>query len=83
MNKNSVLIALSESSRTKFGKQSFALQSRPQQIFSAIWALESEVNNGGFSQYFLNESAETVCFVAEALDAIGAPRTADFCTRIG
>ena len=50
-------------------------------MFSAIWALESEVNNGGFSQYFLNCSCETASFVTEALDSIGAPRTADICRR--
>lgn len=43
--------------------------------------MESEVNNGGFSQYFLNESCETAAFAPEALDAIGAPRTADICKR--
>lgn len=45
MNKNRILIDLSESKKTGFGKQEFAEQSHPQQVFSAIWALESEVNN--------------------------------------
>src|SRR5260370_2527375 len=81
MNKNSILTNLSESDKARFGKQAFATQSTPQQVFSSIWALESEVNNGGFSQYFLNESCETATFVAEALDTIGAPRTADICIR--
>ena len=81
MNKNSILIALSESPKTKFGKEDFELQSIPRKVFSAIWAVESEVNNGGFSQYFLNSSAETAPFVEEALSAIGAPKTADICKR--
>jgi len=42
---------------------------------------ESEVNNGGFSQYFLNSSGETAGFVVEALETIGAPNTADICRR--
>lgn len=50
-------------------------------MFSAIWALESEANNGGFSQYFLNDSCETASFVSEALETIGAPKTADICRR--
>jgi hypothetical protein len=66
-NKNSILIDLSESDKTKFGKQAFATQSAPQQVFSSIWAVESEVNNGGFSQYFLNSSCETAAFVAEGV----------------
>jgi hypothetical protein len=81
VNKNSILVDLSESDKTKFGKQAFATQSAPQQVFSSIWAVESEVNNGGFSQYFLNDSCETAAFVGEALDIIGAPRTADICRR--
>ena len=81
MNKNRILIYLSESEKTKFGKQEFAEQSLPQKVFSAIWALESEVNNGGFSQYFLNSSAESASFVVEALEAIGAPKTASICNR--
>jgi len=52
MNKNSFLIQLSESPRTDFGRVAFAEQSEPQKVFSSIWALESQVNNGGFLQYF-------------------------------
>jgi hypothetical protein len=81
MNKNRILITLSESDKTRFGKQEFAEQSLPQKVFSAIWALESEVNNGGFSQYFLNISAESASFVAGALETIGAPKTASICRR--
>lgn len=81
MDKNGILIDLSESDRTSFGKVDFQAQSYPQKVFSAIWAVESEVNNGGFAQYFLNNSSETAGFVAEALDAIDAPRTADICRR--
>jgi Domain of unknown function (DUF4375) len=74
--KNHILIGLSESDKTQFGKGAFAQQSTPQKVFSSIWALESEVNNGGFTQYFLNYSCETTSFVSEALETIGAPKTA-------
>ena len=67
MNKNGILINLSESENTRFGKEDFALQSLPQKVFSAIWAVESEVNNGGFAQYFSNDSAESASFVEQAL----------------
>lgn len=79
MNKNGILITLSESDKTKFGIDDFSKQSVPQRAFSSIWAVESEVNNGGFSQYFFNSSCETAGFVAEALETIGAPKTADIC----
>ncbi len=81
MNKNQILIALSESKKTACGKQEFALQSSPQKVFSAIWNLESEVNNGGFSQYFLNSSAESAPVVVQALETIGAAATAMICGR--
>jgi hypothetical protein len=60
----------------KFGKEEFATQSIPQQVFSTIWELESEVNNGGYSQYFQNCSAETAPFVVAALNTIGASQAA-------
>jgi hypothetical protein len=81
MNKNEILIALSESDKTKFGKEEFCIQSVPQKVFSSIWALESEVNNGGFAQYFLNLSSETAGFVAEALETIGASSTSEICRQ--
>jgi hypothetical protein len=81
MDKNDILIHLSESEKTDFGKEDFALQTQPQKVFSAIWSLESEVSNGGFAQYFLNDSAETAYFVSEALETIGAPETASICKR--
>jgi hypothetical protein len=77
VNKNDILIDLSESEKTRFGKEAFARQSLPQKVFSAIWSVESEVNNGGFSQYFVNDSAESASFVVEALETIGAPKTAN------
>jgi hypothetical protein len=81
MNKNGILISLAESDKTSFGKQDFALQSTPQKVFSAIWAVESEVNNGGFSQYFFNDSRESAPFVVEALETVGASKTAAICRR--
>jgi uncharacterized protein DUF4375 len=81
MDKNAFLINLSGSNRTEFGKVPFEMQSYPQRVFSAIWSVESEVNNGGFVQYFENSSCETAAFVAEALDTVGAPLTATICRR--
>ena len=39
MDKNKILIDLSESKRTDFGKVDFAEQSEEQKVFSAIWKL--------------------------------------------
>lgn len=78
MDKNSFLIELSESDRTNFGKVEFTEQPEEQKVFSAIWSLESEVNNGGFLQYFENDRGETVNFTPIALKRIGANK----CARI-
>jgi hypothetical protein len=72
MNKNNFLIELSESNKTEFGKVDFARQSEKQKVFSAIWVLESEVNNGGFAQYFQNDRGETANFAPTALKRVGA-----------
>jgi len=81
MDKNKILIKLSESAMTKVWKEDFANQSFPQKVFSAIWEVEAEVNNGGFSQYFFNNSRASAWFVARALEEIGAPKTANICKR--
>jgi len=81
MDKNGILIDLSGSEKTSFGKADFVTQTRPQKVFSAIWVVESEVNNGGFSQYFQNSSCESAGFVVEALGTVGAPKTAEICRR--
>ena len=79
--KNHILINLSSSDKTSFGKEDFGSQSIPQKVFSALWEVEAEVNNGGFSQYFVNSGAESAHFVVDALRMIGAPKTADICQR--
>jgi hypothetical protein len=72
--KNHILILLSTSEKTSFGKDDSASQSLPQKVFSALWEVESEVNNGGFSQYFLNSTSESASFVVEALEIVGASK---------
>ncbi len=81
MNKNGILVNLSESDKTKFGTEDFGNQSLPQKVFSAIWAVESEVNNGGFARYFFNASRESAPFVVDALETVGAPETAAISKR--
>lgn len=78
MDKNRFLIELSESNRTDFGKVDFLQQPKEQSIFSVVWALESQVNNGGFSQYFSSWDGETASYAPTALKSIGA----DACATI-
>ena len=78
MDKNAFLINFSESNRCDFGRVEFANQPDDQRIFSAIWALESAVNNGGFSLYFVSSAGGTANFASTALRRIGA----DTCAAI-
>jgi hypothetical protein len=81
MNKNSYLVKLSESDRTSFGRIDFHEQSQEQQVFSAIWELEGQVNNGGFAQYFTSADGYTANFAAVALQRIGANKCANIVAR--
>ena len=75
--KNKILIDLSESPRTQFGKISFEDQTEVQQVFSCVWGLESEVNNGGFWQYYHNTDGEAAYKAVPALERIGARQAAE------
>jgi hypothetical protein len=81
MDKNAFLIELSESDRTDFGRVDFSDQSEDHQVFSAIWELESQVNNGGFAQYFQNADGHTANAAPSALRTIGALTCADIVGR--
>ena len=72
MDKNGFLIDLSESKRTDFGRIAFDVQPEAQKVFAAIWELESQVNNGGFEQYFRNSESAMIAFAPVALRTIGA-----------
>jgi len=45
-------------------------------VLSALWALEAEVNNGGFDQFFFNSAGDLAFYAPEALRSIGANRMA-------
>lgn len=81
IDKNHFLIELSESEHTDFGKVDFDNQSTAQKVFSAIWDLESQVNNGGFEQFFRNIDGEIVGHAPEALRTIGAQAYAKIVER--
>jgi len=81
MDKNAILIELSESVRTDSGRVAFASQRPEQRVFSAIWALESQVNNGGFAQYFVSHDGDTAHVAPSALREVGAARCAEIVTR--
>lgn len=48
-----------------------------ERVVLTVEALEREVNNGGFSQFFENSSSEYTPWVVESLIAIDCPKTAE------
>lgn len=50
----------------------FPNQSEPQKVFSSIWELEAQVNNGGFGQYLRNADSDIITHAPVALEAVGA-----------
>jgi len=52
-----------------------ALSPKEQTLF-LVWSLESEINNGGFNQFFFNEAGDHSKETLSALREIGAAHTA-------
>jgi hypothetical protein len=73
---NQRLIKFAEGPDIRFWRADYDQLSFAERVFGLIWELESEVNNGGFHQYFLNSSGTLAPDVVDALKAIGATATA-------
>src|SRR6266478_3594198 len=50
--------------------------SHAERVVLAVEALEREVNNGGYNQFFFNSSREFTPFIVQALELIGCPKCA-------
>ncbi len=70
---DSLVLAFEQAIEQKAASQPI---SKAERYVLAIEALEREVNNGGYSQFFLNSSHEFVDVIEEALLAIDCPKTA-------
>jgi len=69
---NHRLIKFSESLNIRFWRVDYNQLSFAEQVFGLVWELESEVNNGGFHQYFWNSTGALAPYVVGALKAVGA-----------
>jgi hypothetical protein len=59
----------------------FEALSEAEQTVYCLDALEREVNNGGFSQFFFNSSGDTALETVSALERLGARHTAGLVRR--
>jgi isopentenyl diphosphate isomerase/L-lactate dehydrogenase-like FMN-dependent dehydrogenase len=58
-------------------KKAAAHLSTEERIVLAVEALEREVNNGGYDQFFSNSSREYCPIIVSSLERIGCPKTAE------
>lgn len=60
------------------GKDPLSIAER---VVLSVEALEREVNNGGFNQFFVNSSVQFAPYVVESFNLIGCPQTAQLCQQ--
>jgi len=76
-----VYIAIAERTYAREELRGFARLSHAEQVFCCVDGLRGEVSNGGFDQYFFNYASDRAQEVVEALEEIGAKRTARIVER--
>lgn len=55
--------------------------SAAERVILSVEAIEREVNNGGFNQFFVNSSNEFTPYIVESFRSIGCPLTAELCQK--
>ena len=78
---DSLVVAFETALGQKAASLGTSALSQPELDVLAIEALEREVNNGGYAQFFLNSSNEFAATVVDALQRIGCPATASITQR--
>lgn len=74
---DSLLVALEQALNQKAAEAGEQDLSDEERIVLAVEALEREVNNGGYGQFFSNSSGEYASIIVDALLRIGCPETAN------
>ena len=70
------LIKLAQGREVRFWRVPYDQLTYPERVFGLIWELESEVNNGGFEQYFSNSTGSLAPDIVNALKEVGANQMA-------
>jgi Domain of unknown function (DUF4375) len=73
---DSIIMAFEQALEQKSKQQGLSNLTSLERMLLAIEALEREVNNGGYDQFFRNSSVEYTPIVISALNAIDCPHTA-------
>jgi hypothetical protein len=78
---DSLVVALEQALEQKSARVGELNLSQEERIILAIEALEREVNNGGYSQFFTNSSSEYAPIIFGSLERIGCPEVAKITRR--
>jgi hypothetical protein len=78
---DSLVLAFEQAIQQHEAKRGFSALSVVEQDLLAIETLERDVNNGGYSQLFLNAQPEYIPQLVGALTRIGCPETAALTAR--
>ena len=73
---DSLVLAFEEAINRKAQRDGMQSLSEEERVVLAVEALEREVNNGGYDQFFVNSSREFAPTVVSALQRIGCKKTA-------
>jgi hypothetical protein len=78
---DSLVLAFEQAMDQKAAREGDLQLTKEERTILAIEALEREVNNGGYGQFFVNSSREYTPIIVESLRRIGCPRTAEITQR--
>jgi hypothetical protein len=74
---DSIVLAFEQAIGQKAAREGESKLTGDERIVLAIEALEREVNNGGYSQFFVNSLREYTPIIVDSLQRIGCPRAAE------
>jgi hypothetical protein len=78
---DSLVLVFEEALGKKAFRDGDTALSAEESVILAVEALEREVNNGGYGQFFKNSSQEYAPIIVPALIRIGCPKTAEITQR--
>jgi hypothetical protein len=77
---SSLVLAFEQALHQKAARVGASKLSEEERVILAVEALEREVNNGGYDQFFVN-TPEYAPIIVDALRRIGCPKTAEITDR--
>jgi hypothetical protein len=78
---DSLVLAFEEAINQKVNRSGSTALTEQERIVLAVEALEREVNNGGYEQFFMNSSREFAPVIVDSLRRIGCKKTAEITQR--